>query len=300
MKRSAYLSLVFVLSLLILNSCHSQAQKDLSLTHKDFLSKVRYIITKQEKRHFLTLPESERDAFIDEFWEIRDHDPETEENEYKEAYYNRIEEANHLFKEGATPGWLQDRGRIYILLGPPDERFVYPTGYEFYDRPSELWLYGMFPIIFVDVTSTQNFDMAPISAQYLAILLRFQMGLKPDVKSEGVIFDYNLKLQKLPGYKVNVLIKVPYAKTWLEEREDKLETTLSLQLSIFSGEEEVWNFEKDYSISIGQEEIVEFIGSDYPITVEHTLPPGKYKIQLLIENKSDGQKAQKSLTFKIN
>jgi GWxTD domain-containing protein len=300
MKKATYLSLIFALSFLVLSSCISQAQKDLSLHHKDFLSKVRYIITKQEKKHFLTLPESDRDAFIEEFWNLRDFDRDTEENEYKEAYFNRIEEANHLFKEGATPGWLQDRGRIYILLGPPDERFVYPTGYQIYDRPSEVWLYGMFPIIFIDESSTQNYDMAPMSAQYLAILLRFQMGLKPNVKAEGVIFDYKLRLEKLPGYKVQALIKVPYAKTWLEENEDRLETTLSLQLTVLSGEEEAWSFKKDYLISLNQEEVVEFIGSDYPITVENTLPPGKYKMTLLIENKSDGQKAQKSLTFKLD
>jgi GWxTD domain-containing protein len=301
MKKIMQISLVFILSILLLYSCrYSQARKDLLPPHRDFLSDVRYIITQQEKKHFLILPASDRDQFIKDFWKIRDLEPGTEENEYKEQYYRRIDEANHLFREGGTPGWLQDRGRIYILLGPPDERFVYPTGYRFYDRPSEVWLYGMFPIIFIDESHTQNYDMAPISGQYLAMLLNVQMELKTDVKAEGVIFDFDLKLEKHPGYKVKALIKVPYAKTWLLENEDRLETTLSLQLTIYSGKEKAWNFEQEYPISLTKEDVMEKIGSDYPITVQTTLPPGKYKMTLLLENKADGQRAQKALTFKLD
>ncbi len=52
--------------------------------------------------------------------------PYTEENEFKEQYFNRIEGANRLFMEVGSAGWLQDRGRIHILLGPPDQKEIYP------------------------------------------------------------------------------------------------------------------------------------------------------------------------------
>jgi len=70
---------------------------------------------------FKEYPPFEREEFIEKFWARRDPSPTTVRNEFKEEYFLRIEEANKLFK-GGIAGWLQDRGRIYVLFGPPDER----------------------------------------------------------------------------------------------------------------------------------------------------------------------------------
>nr|HQU93225.1 GWxTD domain-containing protein [Pyrinomonadaceae bacterium] len=52
---------------------------------------VDYIITKEEKRAFLALQtDEERENFIENFWRRRDPNPDTEENEYREEYYERI------------------------------------------------------------------------------------------------------------------------------------------------------------------------------------------------------------------
>jgi len=101
--------------------------KKLDKGSKDFYEHVQYIITVEESRIFLELPPASRSRFIEEFWLRRDPTPGTERNEFKEAYYKRIEEANHLFR-GARPGWRQDRGRFYILFGPPNERRTNPMG----------------------------------------------------------------------------------------------------------------------------------------------------------------------------
>jgi GWxTD domain-containing protein len=101
--------------------------KKLDKVSKDFYEHVQYIITQEESRIFLELPPASRLRFVEEFWLRRDPTPGTEQNEFKEAYYKRIEEANHLFR-GARPGWRQDRGRFYILFGPPNERRTNPMG----------------------------------------------------------------------------------------------------------------------------------------------------------------------------
>ncbi len=81
---------------------------------------VVYIISEKERKEFLALQtDSERDAFIEKFWAIRDPDPSTEENEYRAEHYKRIRYANEKFHDG-VPGWKTDRGRIYIMHGPPD------------------------------------------------------------------------------------------------------------------------------------------------------------------------------------
>lgn len=82
---------------------------------------VVYIISPEEKAAFLKLStENERDKFVQQFWLRRDPTPDTEENEYKEEHYRRLAFANQRFAE-SSPGWQSDRGRTYIVYGPPDE-----------------------------------------------------------------------------------------------------------------------------------------------------------------------------------
>jgi len=87
-----------------------------------------YTITSEERKIFLKLPPSERKSFMDEFWKRRDPLPGTATNEFKEEYLLRLEQANKFFGEGGKQGWLSDRGRIWITLGPPDHRETYPGG----------------------------------------------------------------------------------------------------------------------------------------------------------------------------
>ena len=301
MKRIIGTSLALGLVFLTLTSCHfSRLKRDLSPEHKEFLSEVRYIITGKEKKVFLNLPDAEIAHFIQEFWKKRDPDPETEINEFKDGYYKLIEEANHLFREGSTPGWLQDRGRIYILLGPPEDRYIYPMGYQFYDNPSEVWYYGYFPIIFVDYSFAGYYELVPISARHVATLLRAQMNLKPEVKMEGVIFDFDVNLEKIADNQIKVQIKIPYKNLWLVEKDEKLITTLLLNLEVFSDlKKKVWNFKEKYSISIDESEIMETLDKNYEIPVEINLSKGNYRMNILLENKTDGRKVKKTIEFNI-
>ena len=69
----------------------------------------------------------EREQFIEAFWQRRNPDPDSPENTFKEEHYRRIAYANEHFASG-IPGWKTDRGRIYIMWGPPDEVDAHPTG----------------------------------------------------------------------------------------------------------------------------------------------------------------------------
>lgn len=304
MKKKLTLNVAACLAVSVLVSCSGlgHLEKNLSPDHQDFLSKVRYIITKQERKIFLKLPPSDRNAFIEEFWKRRDSDPDTEINEFKEAYLNRIEEANHLFKEGGTPGWLQDRGRIYILLGPPEGREKYPTGYTFYGRPIEVWYYGPYPIMFIDRSYVGDYELVPQSAQYAAQLLKAMVDLKPDVQLEegGGLFDFDLNLKKFPENKIQVQINVPYENIWLAENEGKLETTLILDLEVITDKKEkVWVYSQDYPISMEPDQMKKTLGQSYEIKVDAQLPEGSYRMKIRLENKTDEKGVQKSITFKL-
>ncbi|MGH9804972.1 MAG: GWxTD domain-containing protein, partial [Candidatus Acidiferrales bacterium] len=79
--------------------------------------------------------EEEREQFVEQFWLRRDPTPDTIENESKEEHYRRIAYANERFASGKA-GWKTDRGRIYIMHGPPDEIESHPAG-GMYERPME-------------------------------------------------------------------------------------------------------------------------------------------------------------------
>ena len=114
----------------------------LSDEHKRWLEyDAAYIISDREQDAFERLQsESEREAFIAAFWSRRDPEPLTPENEFRTEHYRRIEYANtRLGGETAVPGWLTDRGRIYIQLGEPEERETFASVPGLYQ--TELWFY---------------------------------------------------------------------------------------------------------------------------------------------------------------
>lgn len=190
MRKAQISFLAFILTLaLFFTSCAiKKLESRLDPISEDFYNKSRYIITKEESKIFLELPPEARAEFIEEFWKRRDPTPGTEINEFREAYYNRIEEANRLFKGGGRPGWLQDRGQIYVLFGPPDERVTNPMGGQPIDpyadpremidgarrakgeKPTEAWLYrNLFSalqrphevrLIFVDTYGTGDYKLS--------------------------------------------------------------------------------------------------------------------------------------------
>ena len=110
---------------------------ELGKTYKKWLGEdVRWIISDEERSAFMQLSnDEERDQFIESFWQRRDPTPDTVENEFKEDHYRRIAYANEHFAAG-IPGWKSDRGRIYIMYGPPDEIDAHPSGGS-YERPTE-------------------------------------------------------------------------------------------------------------------------------------------------------------------
>ena len=114
---------------------------------------VAYLISQVERDVFLGLDsEQEREAFVDAFWRKRDENPTTIENEYRDEHYKRLAYVNEFFgRDTFREGWQTDRGRYYVLLGPPRNRqnfdgsdAVYPTELWFYDNP-DLKQYGLPP-----------------------------------------------------------------------------------------------------------------------------------------------------------
>src|SRR5436309_103418 len=90
---------------------------------------VRYLLTKDEDDAFRALTTDEdRAAFIHRFWASRDPVGSTPENEYRAIFYARVADANRRLTDSTKPGWKTHRGKIFILLGPPDHLEQQPGG----------------------------------------------------------------------------------------------------------------------------------------------------------------------------
>ena len=114
-----------------------ELKKELKGSYKKWVDQdVRWIITDQELQAFKALNnDEERDQFIENFWLRRNPNPDSPENEYRDEHYRRIAYSNEHFPAG-KPGWLTDRGHIYIAFGKPDSIESHPSGGS-YERPME-------------------------------------------------------------------------------------------------------------------------------------------------------------------
>lgn len=102
---------------------------------------LRYISSEEDYRRILAAHGARRDSLIAAFWQQRDPTPETADNELQNEFYRRVALAEASFAaEGAGEwGWQADRGRIYIIYGPPREVRVRASEPE--KLVYEIWLY---------------------------------------------------------------------------------------------------------------------------------------------------------------
>ena len=155
-----------------------KVKPELKTAYKEWIDTVGIILTQSERDTWTKLKtDDEREAFIKIVWDSRDPDPDTEENEFKDQFYERVAYANEHFSSGKA-GRLTDRGRVYIKFGKPDDVESHPAGGT-YDRPSyegggttstypfEKWFYRYIPNVasgveleFVDPTGSGEFRLA--------------------------------------------------------------------------------------------------------------------------------------------
>ena len=115
---------------------------ELSPAHRKWLEEdVDGILSSRERDVFLRLEsDRQRDLFIVAFWKRRDPVPATPENEFKAEHERRLADADARFgRTAARPGRKTDRGRMFVLLGEPDDivRYSGKDGL----REAEVWFY---------------------------------------------------------------------------------------------------------------------------------------------------------------
>ncbi|MEO0052723.1 MAG: GWxTD domain-containing protein [candidate division WOR-3 bacterium] len=107
-----------------------------------------YIASQDEIRRLKRTVRADRQSAWKEFWQDKDPNPSTSVNEREQEYFNRIEYCEQNFSRGDL-GYRSDRGKIYVLYGPPDQ--VESRPFEI-DRPAEeVWYYYQRNLTFIFV-----------------------------------------------------------------------------------------------------------------------------------------------------
>jgi len=120
------------------------------MSFDEMLGYLRYFTNTGRLRALRDAPPERRATVWAEFLRATDRNPETTTNEEMQAYFARINEANIEFRADQNPGWLSDRGMVYVSLGEPDqilERTVnqtFSTAQAMATTRVQIWLYQEF------------------------------------------------------------------------------------------------------------------------------------------------------------
>ncbi|KUG06629.1 GWxTD domain-containing protein [Solirubrum puertoriconensis] len=134
-------------------------------TATELIEPLRYLSTSAERERLLRAESPKR--AVDQFWLRAAADQQPVARQLIRTFYGRVANANRLFS-AHKPGWMTDRGLLYLVLGPPErvlrtsteERWEYndpvqggpyvfrpkpstfaPEYYELVRRPEYEWLW---------------------------------------------------------------------------------------------------------------------------------------------------------------
>lgn len=299
-----------VLLVLLLAGCRPPSSKaPLSEAESTFLSQVGYIMTREERKIFRELPRPEREAFIEAFWKRRDPDPETPVNEYRLEYESRVERAAMLFRGEGRPGWQTDRGRIYILFGPPMERLTYPMDARGFCR--EVWYYGNFPVVFVDELCSGHFVLTALNLEHLQDLNIAQGYFQKTFVQEKRFFDYEVAVRKVRAdrtvYEGRIAVDVPYAAMWFTFEEGRLETVFDVRLELSDPDGRLlWEGRGSFPLTLTERELKDNrtrrFRMEFPFRLEGDmarLARRKLKLAVSVKSATEAEELRKALEVRL-
>src|SRR6267143_1979959 len=91
------------------------------MSFEDMIGYLRFFANPGRLNALRSAPPEKRATVWAEFLRATDPIPETPINEEMQAYFGRIQLANGQFRMDRNPGWLSDRGMVFVALGEPDQ-----------------------------------------------------------------------------------------------------------------------------------------------------------------------------------
>jgi GWxTD domain-containing protein len=272
--------------------------------YESFFEKTSLIMTKQEIEVYKHLPDKEsKQEFIEEFWKIRDPDPSTDENEAKIEFEERVEYANKWFTEseanigkdirgnkGLEQGWNSDRGRVYIVLGPPDSVVFDGMDIRLDQRrermaarrwTNEGWYYYRYRLWIEFYKQEPGRWRMNVSYSQLREALESAklnwMG-SPGLKEAKGNFKFKSEFKNN-----RITIKIPVSRISYEEKEEKLNAEFRIKISVYLDNKKIDEMEEKKFLSESQEELVAKKNVIFEVPYKPTLK-GHYYFDIVVED----------------
>jgi GWxTD domain-containing protein len=298
------LALILIILFFGILSCRKPIDLEQDPFYESFYEKTRLIMTKEEIDIYKRLPDREsREEFIEEFWRIRDPDTSTEQNENKAEFERRVEYANRWFgwrnpdkgrlkpeEQEKYKGWDTERGRMYIILGPP-ESLIYDGSALMNDgrkisspegRREEVWGYWRYRMYVTfrrgEMGRWHIRDPEPDLFYFLeaAKLNLIEPGSREEAKKR-LTFEADFK-------EGSIHISIPVTRINLEEKEGRLISELLIEVNIYRNHKKVDRIEQVKSFEWTEDQLLEKervrIGLPYDPDQK-----GEYLLDIIVEDK---------------
>jgi len=275
---------------------------------KAFHEKARLLMTSEEGKIWKALPDdASREEFIEEFWKIRDPDPGTEENEAIEEFGERVRYANMWFgifnprrgydskgeeDEKSRTGWNEDRGRVYIVLGPPDviyfmgaddDEMVSHDGSRFRpkaeDWTMEQWIYDRYRAYVVfSKSGNGSWRMENRDPHFFEVLEWAKLNWVSADFKEDIRRRFRFKPEFSPG---GFLISIPVSRISFDEN---FKAEFGIKINVYLNSKRIDTIEETKVVEETEEELLEKKDLEFEIPYM-TGERGQYLFDIIIQDK---------------
>jgi GWxTD domain-containing protein len=270
-----------------------------------FYQMVRHFLTRNETRVFrrLATPELRQD-FIHAFWEIRDPDPATGENEFRDEVETRFEFITSHFREANRDGWNTARGMIYLVLGPPSSQdeistLNHPLGYQV-SSGTIRWYYGElgFYVQFID---RQGFGVYELDMENTPLILMDYLKTGKNkllTGSEKEIASRYLKFTVAADPKQNrVTVSVAMRDLVFEPGPDNQQVArLHIAFNLYMADETIASNSEERRLNVSAQELKD---GRLKFAIMVPLQKGRNRLDLLVSDRVGGKMNRQMFSLKI-
>jgi GWxTD domain-containing protein len=155
----------------------SAAEDVAAVSFEEMLGYLRYFTTAERLQALRDTEAEARASAWAAFLRATDPSPATPEHEGLREYVGRLAVANARFRGEEVPGWLSDRGMVYVTLGEPDRVIEPGRSGEARARGSraQMWEYThrRLRLVFVEQDGARRWRLTPASeAEFQAAVER--------------------------------------------------------------------------------------------------------------------------------
>ncbi len=286
---------LMALAIFLCTSCSKMPPVEQDPFFSSFFEQTRHIMSPEEIEIYRHLPDAKaKEEFITEFWLKRDPDPNTEENESKENFEERIEFANRHFNEhrGQNRGWDTLRGRILLQLGFPEERrwgtkrVTDATGI-MRDYQTEIWYYyrHQLTLVFSDRDGHGEYELETLSPSLLTAIENSHYSI------DNALFPDNENTFKFRTEYKNgeILIDIPSKSLLFNEDEDWLSADFSFTIYVYEDFRKTDTITRDIRFKEDKETVLR--SKDITLKIPFSREkPGTYQLDIIGKAMGDNQR----------